>query len=357
MTPDPIAGARNLLTNCVGVRAGERVLIVEEQAEGFYDRAAPACVADQAAALGCAVSRFSCPPADGPIVLPEALLAGLAEADHTIFFNRIGDQVRFQALPGAGTKTMCYTLDIGFLGASFGSLPHRLMTDLLARLEAALARARSWRITCPRGSDVAGTITPPSDDAAPSGFTLKLFPEAIFAPISCRTMTGRVGLGSWLMATANRRYQPDRLDLAGPVSALVEAGRIVDFEGEPGQVARVRRHYRTVAETFDIDPWVVHSWHTGIHPKTFYPAPALGDLERWGAVAFASPRYTHFHTCGDYSPGEIAWSLFDATIAFDGEPFWQDGRFVFLERPEIRALIAEHGAPEDAFSARADIGI
>ena len=159
------------------------------------------------------------------------------------------------------------------------------------------------------------------------------------------------------MATANRRYQPDRLDLAAPVTALVEAGRIVDFEGERGPVASVRRHYETVAEKFDIDPWVVHSWHTGIHPKTFYPAPALADLERWGAVSFGSPRYTHFHTCGNFSPGEIAWSLFDTTVEFDGEVFWQDGRFVFLERPEIRALIAKHGAPDDAFAARADIGV
>ncbi|MEM7227156.1 MAG: hypothetical protein AAF495_29585 [Pseudomonadota bacterium] len=332
-------------------------MIVEETDEGFYDRAAPACVADEAAALGCTVNRYACPPAEGQIALPEALVAAISQADHTVFFNRIGDQVRFQALPGASTKTMCYALDIGFLGAPFATLTHGLMTEVLARLEAAIAGARRWRVTCPRGSDASGELPAPAQDAPSTGFTLKLFPEVIFAPISSQSMSGRIRLGGWLMATANRRYQPDRLDLSAPVTALVEAGRITGFEGEAGQVDAVRRHYQMVAEKFEIDPWVVHSWHTGIHPKTFYPAPAVADLERWGAVAFASPRYTHFHTCGDYSPGEIAWSLFDATVSFDDEVFWQAGRFVFLERPEIRALIQEHGAPADAFAARRDIGI
>jgi hypothetical protein len=31
-------------------------------------------------------------------------------------------------------------------------------------------------------------------------------------------------------------------------------------------------------------------------------------------VAFANPRYLHFHTCGNYAPGEIAWSLFDVKV-------------------------------------------
>ena len=43
---DPHGGARNLLLDCVGVKAGEQVLIVrEDPALGYYDAAAPACVA------------------------------------------------------------------------------------------------------------------------------------------------------------------------------------------------------------------------------------------------------------------------------------------------------------------------
>jgi hypothetical protein len=72
---------------------------------------------------------------------------------------------------------------------------------------------------------------------------------------------------------------------------------------------------------------------------------------------FASPRYLHFHTCGDYAPGEIAWSVIDTTVTLDGTPYWQDGRFVFLDREEVRALLADFPGCETAFEMRTDIGL
>ena len=33
----------------------------------------------------------------------------------------------------------------------------------------------------------------------------------------------------------------------------------------------------------------------------------------------------HFHTCGDYSPGEICWMVIDPTIKFDNKALWLDG--------------------------------
>ena len=74
-------------------------------------------------------------------------------------------------------------------------------------------------------------------------------------------------------------------------------------------------------------------------------------------VVFASPCYTHFHTCGDTAPGEVAWTFIDATITIGGETCWQDGRFVFLDRPDIRALLADYPGAEDAFEMRRDIGV
>ena len=57
------------------------------------------------------------------------------------------------------------------------------------------------------------------------------------------------------------------------------------------------------------------------------------------------------------TPLEIAWSVIDTTVYLDDTPFWQDGRFVFLEREDIRALLADYPGCENAFEMRTDIGL
>lgn len=356
---DPREGARNLLLNCVGLRGSERLLLVcEDSRHGYYDDVAPQEVSEQARRLGARVESLMAPLIEGPEDFPREVAAAMAGADHTVFFSRIGDQVRFLALPGGGSKTMCYALDAGFLGSSFCRLPHGLMEEVKNRFEGKLEQAGEWRITCPLGTDCAGSFAAgDAENGEAEDFSLELFPVTTFRPVGCGSMSGRVALAHWLMATATHSYEPCEVMLEAPVFAVVEGGRIREFEGRPDLVARVRAHYDMVAAKFGLDRDIVHSWHAGINPKTFYPRPAAGELERWGGVSFASPRYLHFHTCGDYAPGEIAWSLFDATVLIDGEVYWRDGRFVFLDRPEVRGLLDDYGLPPDAFEARRDIGI
>lgn len=357
-------GAQNLLLGCVGLERGEELLLVREDIRlGFYDAAAGDAVAAEARRLGARVhSLWTAAPIAGPEDFPEVVAGAMERADHTIFFSRIGDQVRFSSLPEGGSCTMTYVLDAEYLASDFCTLPHALMEEVLRRLEAELERAGRWRITCPLGTDVSGSLAPPASDGTDAtdfttDFTLKLFPLAIFRPLSCADMSGRVVLANWLMATGTHRYKPDYLPLEQPVTAVIEAGRIAGFEGDPASVARVRDHYAFVAETFAIDPAVVHSWHVGIHPKAYYAGAASDNVERWGNVTFASPRYLHFHTCGEYAPGEIAWSLIDPTVTLDGTPYWQDGRFVFLDRPEMRALLDDFPGCAQAFEMRRDIGL
>lgn len=362
---DPRAGARNLLVGCVGLSAGERLLIVREEGPaGHYEPAVSAHIAEEAQRLGADVRLCPAPAADGPEAALDGLAAAMAGADHTVFLSPIGDRLRFRRIPGEGSKTMCYALDLGLLGADFCRVPHALLSQVHDRLVAALAETRRWRITCPLGTDVTGEMTPPVPTAPAAGattggalaFTLALFPVMIFPPLSCARMTGRVVLGRWLTTTATHDYEDDVLHLDAPVTALIDRGRITGFEGPADLARRVTGHYARVGERFGIDPAVVGSWHAGINPKTFYSGRAEDGLARWGSVAFGSPRYTHFHTCGD-DPGEICWSLFDASISFDGTSYWRDGRFVFLDRPEARALLSAYPGAERAFEMRWDIGL
>ena len=66
--------------------------------------------------------------------------------------------------------------------------------------------------------------------------------------------------------------------------------------------------------------------------------------------------YTHFHTCG-VDPGNVATATFDATIRFDGATLWETGRPVFLERPEMQALLRKHRVSGSVFTFRRDIGL
>lgn len=356
---DPQEGARNLLLNCIGVRPGQRIVVAAEApAEGFYDALAAACILEVAEELGCRAELQPCPIVPGPEALPPSIIQALEEADHVIFQARAGDQIRFSKLPGGATRTMSYAMDIGLLGSQFCTVHHGFMQEVLDGFEEKLSSSKTWRITCPLGTDVSGSQNPANSDEVPAeDFTLLLFPIPIFRPVSCATMSGRVALAHWLMSTANHIYEDSFLRLDRPLIATIEAGRITDFEGPDDLVRSVWNHYRRVGKLFDIQEDIVHSWHAGIHPKAFYPLSALSNVDRWGSVAFANPRYLHFHTCGNYAPGEIAWSVFDAKVELDGRVYWEAGEFTFLKSSQIQRGLSRYHLDERALEQRFDIGI
>lgn len=353
---DPEAGARNLLLNCVGMKPGDRVLVIaEEPHETHYHPAAAECVARVASDLGAVVRSMAPAMPERAGEFPPELAAAMNEVDHTVFLSRLADHARFMASPGSCTKTICYALDEGLLGAPYATLPHDLMSQLLAKLEAELDQAKEWRITCPLGTDARGTFAWKGDED--EDFTFGLFPVTIFKPVPCTTMRGKVVLAHWLIPGGKAHYEPAFLPIDGHVTAHVEDGRLVSLEGAPDAVAPVEHHRAHVANLFGIDKDFVHSWHVGLNPHTFYAGNAHEELERWGAISFSSPRYLHFHTCGDYAPGEIAWSVFDPTVTVDGEVFWKDGTFVWLERADNAELIAGYPGAKCLYEMRRDLGV
>lgn len=141
-----------------------------------------------------------------------------------------------------------------------------------------------------------------------------------------------------------------------PVIADIKDGKITGFEGEKDLIDRISAQFERVGELAGGDPYAVNSWHTGINPNTYYTGKATDDLERWGTVAYGSPRYTHFHACGA-DPGDIAFTMIDATIEFDDQTFWRDGIFAFMDDPEIQGLKEQFPSSCDSLEMRRDIGV
>ena len=354
---DPVAGTLNLLQSCIGAKTGETLLIVTEPPDaGCYDSAVCEVIAHQARRLGIDTSVLQCRTATGPDDIPIVVTSAMKLVDHTLFLSRLGDQIRFSVTDGGGTKTVAYTRDMQYLGSEFGCTPWQLFKRVHDHLLEAILAASHYRIMCELGTDLSGDV--PIGDAEPAltDFTINYFPMVIYPPLNTLNLNGRLVFDRFLMTTSIDSFDNGVLILDEPLFAIINNNRIVDFEGRATTVDKVRDHFRRVSEFSTGDPWAVHSWHTGIYPQTFHLGDVYADVQLWGELTFASPRYTHFHTCGN-PPGNIASATFDATIAFDGENFWDRGRLAFLDRPSMQALLAEYPQAPHAYEMRWDIGL
>ncbi len=123
-----------------------------------------------------------------------------------------------------------------------------------------------------------------------------------------------------------------------PIRVQVENSRMLEFDGPPELVERLKAQLIRAAALTGGDAFRINSWHTGINPNTYFKGDPFSDLELWGTVSYGSPRYTHMHVAG-IDPGDAALHLMDMTISFDDEIVWDKGRFVFLDRPEIQDLM------------------
>ncbi len=320
-------GAVALFRDCVQARAGQRVLLVEEPAgAGYYDDAAPRMAAEAARALGLRVFATQAPAGADDAALAD-FVSGLHGFDHIVYFARVGDQLRFSAAADHPPATICYALEGAMLEGAFGAACHCGMCALKAAVEAALRAAGHIRVTCAHGTDYAGRIAPGAEGVETG---LNRFPMLIHQPAPAAGFSGRVALRRFLVGCGSRFYEPYWRPLEADVIARIEGARIVGFDGPARTVAAIRAHYVDIAGRFDVEPWAVHSWHAGIHPACAFPHPAQADMKRWSGGAFGNPRLLHFHTCGDYAPGEISWHVVDPTVTLDGVALWEAGRL----RPE-----------------------
>ncbi len=359
---DTDAGARNLLQTCIGVKPGDSVLLVGENGpKAFFDPAICDLIADSVWAMDAEAEIFIAPEIDGPDDFPADLSDLIAQKDHTIFLSRIGDQVRFSDMSGGGSKTMCYLRDADYLGDAYSRVPYGVFAEVLPLLMAEFDVVETITLRCPKGTDLTidmQGIRPDFDDGKgpATDFTVKLFPILIYPPITCSGMTGRIALGDWLMSTSTTLYDDSLMTLTSPLIATVESGRIVRIDGDRDEVQRVERHLLNLAGNDADAAFKLNSWHTGIYPRTFYRGDPAENIESWADIVFGNPRYTHIHMCGA-DPGHVALSLFDTHIEFDGVPFWKDGDFKFLQRPECQALLDKYNCPAKAFETCREIGI
>ncbi len=339
--PTDFAGAMSLIQNCVGGKKGERLLIVSEpESYGIYDRRAAKLAAAAGRSVGMTVYELESSSFVSNDNEKALLLDSLRGFDHIVFFSRVGDQIRFLSNDNMPPSTMCYTLDQESLNSNFGTACHHGMAEIKHLVESTLENCKEIRVTCPLGTDYVGCPNWANDK--PTDVTLKRFPLLVPQPIPASGFHGQVALSRFLIGTGSRYYDPYCLSLPNDVFACIEDNRIVSFEGDAEDVRRVENHYLNVSSQLSIDPWFVDSWHAGIHPGCNFVSDAETDMMRWSGSAFGNPRILHFHTCGQYAPGEICWNILDPTVTVDGIALWEAGTLHPERLPDGLPVLARH---------------
>lgn len=335
-------GVISLLRDCVGAVAGESVLFVSEiPGSAYYDDAISRVAAGTALSMGMDVYEVTSPHHMASDQEVTTFVSGITGYDHVVFFSRIGDRIRFAPEHGLHSATMCYTLEQEMLDSAFGSACHFGLCDVKKSVDRALQEATEIEVTCPRGTHLVGRVHN-TDGTQGMDVTLKRFPMLVPQPVSASGFSGQVVLSRFLTGTGSRFYEPYSLHLESDVTVEVAGNRIGEIRGAPTDVSAVRKHYLSVASYFNIDPWFIHSWHAGIHPGCSFSTSAVDDIVRWSGSAFGNPRVLHFHTCGEYAPGEISWNIIDPTIRIDGVALWENGALHADRLPNSSALFDGH---------------
>jgi len=330
-------GAKNILTNCANLSNNESLLIIsEDPALGWYKKDITEALSKEANDMGVKTTVLE---VDGPQNDSKNKLIQLIEDfDCTVFFARIGDQDRFDTTSFKTKRVMSYARSAENLSSIFGCINHQALVDIKKAINKIFSNGGFVEITCPLGTKVFGRLEQSIIDDSSDVGVLR-FPMLVPTPVKARNFSGRVALSKYLTPTGSKVYEPASLFLEDQIYIIIENGKIIDFEGDENIIIKVKNHYNHISEIFNIDKNHIDSWHAGIHPGTSYNHPIEDDPDRWSNTMFGSPKYIHFHTCGNYAPGEISWMIENHNITVDGKPLWDKGRLMVNNFDETRICL------------------
>ena len=314
----------NLLNNCAELNENDTLLIISEDSKfGWYDKDISIAVYDYAKnKLGLSTELLVVgEPKNNAKNTIEKIIDNY---DCAIFFARIGDQERFEKPLSNTKRIMSYVRNIDSLCSLFASTNYEEMRRFKDVINKIIFDADNIEISCPLGTNLKGTIDKKNINQNKDTSVVR-FPVVVPSPILAKNFSGEVVLDGYLTSTGSKVYEPISLKIESPVTATILNGKIANLNGEKKVVEKIEKHYQTVSKIFNIDQDIIHSWHAGINPGIHYSNSVEENPDRWSNTIFPSPKYLHFHTCGNYAPGEICWMIANHNIKIDNVPLWENG--------------------------------
>ena len=358
---DVRAGARNLLINGANVKTGTDVLIVNQP--GLVEPAVADILEQEARALGAKVYVMWADGVKGPEQLPQPLMAAMKDCEVTVFNHMLAGLLRLIPFDGTGLKLLNFCTTWDTLGSEFARVHYRVMMEVMQYFGPKLAAESSYRITCPLGTDYYGDMeTQPAPAAAKpktdtgDGFSLRTFPISVSPPVMSLKANGKLAI-RWLTPAGIHEFDEPGISLPSPVLATIKDGRMVDFEGADDAIAELRRFVEKIGALTDKDGYIINSWHAGTNPRCFAHVTPEQSLDAWMYMIHGNPRIVHFHSIGEPPPGEMSIPLVDPTIQYGDKVFWDAGKLVILDDPQVREIVAKYHDPDDALFVDNNIGV
>ena len=330
-------GAHNLLKNCANLSTDQKLIIISEDPSlGWYNSDITHYIKKAATEMGIKTSILEVgePQNDSKSKLTDII----EDFDCVLFFARIGDQDRFEKSHFKTKRVMSYVRNLENLGSTFGHTHHHSLIELKKAINLIFSNGGLVKITCPLGTSVEGNLPQTIIDESSDVGVLR-FPMLVPTPVSAKKFSRKVVLTKYLTPSGSKVYEPASLALKRNIFTIIKEGKIEGFEGDNETIKNVESHYQRISKMFNISKNIVDSWHAGIHPGTYYNKSIEENPDRWSNTIFGSPKYLHFHTCGDYPPGEICWMIENPSITIQDVPLWENGNLMLENFKETRPLL------------------
>ena len=309
--------AGTLLAKCMGARAGESVLVVDDNAENPIS----AALIEAARDMGLEAMRLTMAPRErSGQEPPDAVARAMQGADivliptshslsHTKSRHAACDAgARVASMPGITPEMFGRTM-----GADYDKVAERsrLVADILDK-------GREARITTALGSDltltIAGRHAEPDTGLyhAPGMFGNLPAGEAYLAPVE-GTAEGTLVVDASMAGLGV---------LASPITLTFHSGRVTNVEG-PG-ADQLRANWAAAGETAD---WVAELG-VGTNDAAIITGKVLEDEKVYGTVHVALGNNAHFGGINEV-PYHADGVITKPTLAIDGQVIIQDGEPIF----------------------------
>ena len=328
-------GALNLIVNCAELSSHHKVLIVTENEKfGWYDKFVAKIVKKICTELEIAANLLEVEePSEENSFKMQKLST---KYDCIIYFSRLGDLQRFENVHSCKV-VMSYARNIEMLASQFGTTNYKIHLDLKKSIDEVFINTKNLKISCPLGTNVKGNCSKIFSDN--NDVAIKRFPMVVHSPISAALLSGVVVVEKFLTSSGSSFYSPSNIRLNEKVKFYMENGFIKSFIGDEKDIYNIKSHYDFVSNKFKIKKDIVHSLHSGIHNGLLSESIKSNNPDYWSNTVFGNPNYLHFHTCGDYAPGEICWMLKNQTILVDGLTLWKKGKIMYNNFPLLMKCI------------------
>jgi 2,5-dihydroxypyridine 5,6-dioxygenase len=364
-----LAGARNCLLDCGGVKAGDQVLILSltgDNANPVDDDAVRALAAVCQEVRARPQVLYATGMERGWWDHPSRIVMGAFTGADVVVNNTqaIGRPLRVvrQAMFEQGVtmvRNMATTAEV--LASDWARFPFQVSDAIYRRMGEWFERGHSWRAVNDNGTDISGGFGPPSrTQSGLSAYNIRRggtrnrpFPLGVCSPVTSLGANGIIVTDRTIPVEARRLGVPE-FGFSEPVRITVEDNRMTHLDGGP-EAPRLRLFFEEMERRIGEDAWNLSSWHAGFHPKARVPeTKETGELlvhRAW----HNHPRTFHFHLGGSKLKADfdypymwhISVEMDDTTVFVDGEKLYDCGRPTIYDDPEVRELAARFGDPDE----------